>query len=128
MLACRLCLAFGEQDPEQWLEKCPRRVLNIWRAFAQAEGWDTERYLAAQTAVATRRLLLTKYQRDDREKVMRSLFDEAASYLSDYEKEERKADMPDPGVLKALAKDSGELLSVVASADAEIEGDVWQQL
>ena len=48
MLACRVCLAIGESDPEQWLEDVPERVFELWEAFYAVEPWGDERRLLAK--------------------------------------------------------------------------------
>ena len=52
MLACRVCLAIGHDDPEGWLETVTSRQLALWKAFYQLEPWgaDFERS-AAQSAL-----------------------------------------------------------------------------
>lgn len=42
MLACRLCLAIGNDDPEAWLESASERQLLIWKAFYRLEPWGME--------------------------------------------------------------------------------------
>lgn len=42
MLACRVCLAVGKDDPESWLESVSERQLLIWKAFYQIEPWGME--------------------------------------------------------------------------------------
>jgi len=37
LLACRLCLRFGEQDPEAWLDSIPERIWQTWIAYFNAE-------------------------------------------------------------------------------------------
>lgn len=39
MFACRLCLQLGIDDPEAWLAKTPRRVVNTWMAYWRLEPW-----------------------------------------------------------------------------------------
>jgi hypothetical protein len=35
--ACRLCLELGIDDPEQWLESAPPRVVSLWEAYDKLE-------------------------------------------------------------------------------------------
>lgn len=37
LLACRLCLRFGVQDPERWLNEIPERIWQLWVEFFNAE-------------------------------------------------------------------------------------------
>lgn len=125
MLACRLCLAFGVQDPEQWLEECPRRVLNLWRAFAVAEGWFTERYLAALSAVSLKKLLALKHEQDARPTVLKDVDEVANKYMpADWQWSEEKKRL-DPEVLKVMDRGGKPLATPCVSA--EIEVDPWQQ-
>lgn len=62
MLACRLCLRFGEQDPEQWLEDVPDRVWDLWKAYYSLEPFGGERALMAKTVVILKQLLASKFR------------------------------------------------------------------
>ena len=73
MLACRLCLRFGEQDPEQWLEDVPDRVWAVWKAYYSVEPFGNERELFAKLVVIAKRLLATKYQADSMESALESV-------------------------------------------------------
>ncbi len=72
MLACRLCLRFGVQDPEQWLEDVPDRVWELWKAYYALEPFGGERELAAKSVVIAKRLLATKFQPEAVEGVLKS--------------------------------------------------------
>lgn len=62
MLACRLCLRFGVQDPEQWLEDVPDRVWELWKAYYALEPFGGERALSAKTVILLKRLLAIKFK------------------------------------------------------------------
>lgn len=127
MLACRLCLAFGEQDPEQWLENCPQRVLNVWRAFARADKWADQRRLAASQSVVTKRLLAMKYHKDDRQASLQSVDEIAEFYMPiDWmiEKDETPKQIGD-GVLQVMSR-GGEVIKTPTHT-TEIEFDPWQR-
>lgn len=128
MLACRLCLSFGEQDPEQWLEQCPPRVLNVWRAFAIADGWFTERRLAAVSAIALKRLVALKHKEEYRVEVLASIDKVADKYVPlDWqwgEQDEEKQPL-DTGILMVMNR-GGEVLKT-PTYSAEIEVDPWQR-
>lgn len=49
MLACRLCLAIGHDDPEAWLETATERQLALWKAFYRLEPWGAEFHRSATT-------------------------------------------------------------------------------
>lgn len=40
--ACRLCLALGIDDPEDWLDKVSPRTFALWQAYYQIEPWGKE--------------------------------------------------------------------------------------
>jgi hypothetical protein len=52
--ACRICLALGIDDPEQWLHECTPRKLAIWQAFYRFEPWgaDMEQAANMQTQIS----------------------------------------------------------------------------
>jgi hypothetical protein len=126
MLACRLCLSFGEQDPEQWLESCPKRVLNIWRAFADVEGWHRERYLAAQSAVSLKRLVMFKVKEDSRQVVLKDIDKAANNHMPhdlQWSDDDVKPEM-DESILKAMNR-NGQVVSTPAFS-TNIEADPWR--
>jgi len=126
MLACRLCLAFGQQDPEQWLEQTPKRVVNLWRAFAIADGWFTERRLAAVAAVSMKRLLALKYQPEARGEVLKGIEEVANKYLPVDQQWSDEPQPMDPDALKMMAR-GGEVLNT-PTYSAEVEGvDPWRR-
>lgn len=128
MLACRLCLHFGIDDPEQWLENCGQRKLNVWRAFAEIDGLEsTDRYLLAQSTVTLKRLLMLKYQQEDRESVLKSVDKTAACFLpADKELPEEQPEPMDPGMLVAMARTQAELKTQSYSIEVDMV-DPWQQ-
>jgi hypothetical protein len=125
MLACRLCLAFGEQDPEQWLELAPRRVVNVWRAFAQAEGWFTERYLAAITATGIKRLVALKYDKDAIAKVLEGIDAVANAYMPLDMQWTEEAKQIDPNVLVAMNRGGESVSTPNYTTEIDIEVDPW---
>lgn len=126
MLACRLCLAFGEQDPEQWLENCPKRVLNVWRAFARVEGWHTERYFAAQSASALKRLVLMKVKEDAQQAVASDIDQTANKYMPfDLQWEPEDKPQMNESVLKAMNR-NGEIVKT-PTFSTQIEADPWKR-
>ncbi|QDV86915.1 phage tail assembly protein T [Stieleria magnilauensis] len=50
MLACRLCLALGIDDPEAWLDSASERQLALWQAFYRIEPWGAEFHRSATQA------------------------------------------------------------------------------
>lgn len=127
MLACRLCFAFGVQDPEQWLEECPPRVLNLWRAFAVADGWAMQRRLDVLGAVSQKRLVASKYKKSDVEEAMESLDKLVEHYLPvDMRWEEDEKKPLDPDVLKVMNRGGGEVAKTPLHS-TQIELDPWQQ-
>lgn len=81
MLACRLCLSLGIDDPEQWLEDCPDRVFAVWEAYSQVEPWWGQRELLARIVASLRCLLAGKYESDKVEGVLKNLDTIAAGYM-----------------------------------------------
>jgi hypothetical protein len=67
-----LCLQFGEQDPEQWLEDVPDRVWEVWKAYYALEPFGGERELAAKAVVLLKRLVATKFDAESITKVLDS--------------------------------------------------------
>lgn len=127
MLACRLCLEFGEQDPEQWLENCPPRVLNVWKAFSIADKWPEQRRLSASHSIVSKRLLAMKYHKDDRQAALESVDDTAELYMPidwQIEKDEAPKQMSD-GVLQVMSR-GGEVIKTPLHT-TEIEFDPWQR-
>ena len=129
MLACRLCLAWGIEDPEQWLENCPRRILNVWHAFAIADKWHSRRRMEAISAVSLKRLLAVKYNESDRRQLLESIDKIAELYIPEEWREENTSelDTPNEAVLKIMDRGGGNVLSTPThSVDIDI-GDPWQQ-
>lgn len=128
MLACRLCLAFGEQDPEQWLENCPPRVLNVWRAFAEADSWSMKRRLETTQAIVAKKLLASKYKKDDRLEALESLDKIVESIMPvDWRiEEDGEQKSIDQGLLLVMNRGGGEALKTPLYS-LEIEVDPWQQ-
>ena len=81
MLACRLCLRLGIDDPEQWLEDVPDRVYSLWDAYSQIEPWWSEREMLAQLVGLVRMMLAGKYSEENVEKALRNADMLAASYM-----------------------------------------------
>lgn len=128
MLACRLCLAFGIEDPEQWLEDCPRRVLNVWRAFASADRWGDERRLAAVATITLKQLLSAKIDKDHRQSVLESIDKIAERYLPAdlrFEADEKTVQL-DESILQVMNRGGGSVLNT-PTYSAEIEIDPWPQ-
>jgi len=126
MLACRLCLAFGEQDPEQWLEDCPPRVLNIWRAFSIADGWSTQRRVQTTNAIVLKRLLALKYKKDDRQEILKSVDEICEKYLpADWQSETEQESQISEGVLQAMNRNGTVIKTPLYTT--EIEFDPWQR-
>lgn len=127
MLACRLCLAFGEQDPEQWLEDCPKRVLNIWRAFSVADGWGMQRRHATAKAVATKRLLAFKYAEGSRKEALQAFDELVEKHLPiDYRFGEAEQEPISENVLHLMDRGGGNVLKTPTHS-IEIEIDPWQR-
>lgn len=127
MLACRLCLAFGVQDPEQWLEECPRRVLNVWRAFAIADGWGMQRRQAAANAIATKRLLAFKYAGDSRKDAIAEFDELVEKHLPlDLRFGEVEQEPISENVLHLMDRGGGNVLKTPTHS-IEIEIDPWQR-
>lgn len=42
-----MCLQLGIDDPEQWLENVPKRVLDFWDAYYKIEPFGIESHQAA---------------------------------------------------------------------------------
>lgn len=129
MLACRLCLAFGEQDPEQWLEVCPPRVLNVWRAFAVADKWAESRRLNATVALALKRLVAAKYNKDAIQSAMQSLDSLTESYLPadwQWDRSEQGESGLSENILLAMNRGGSVLSTPTQSISVEM-GDPWQQ-
>jgi hypothetical protein len=76
-----LCLRLGIDDPEQWLENCSVRKLNIWRAYYAIEPWGDEQRILAAIAAAVRQLALFKIESDKTEKLIELLERVAACYM-----------------------------------------------
>lgn len=81
MLACRLCLRLGIDDPEQWLEDVPDRIFSLWMAYSQIEPWWSEREMLAQLVGLVRMLLAGKYSEENVEKVLKHADQVAACYM-----------------------------------------------
>lgn len=127
MLACRLCLAFGEQDPEQWLENCPKRVIDVWRAFAAADRWEMNRRLSVGQSITTRKLLSLKYTQDSRKEVLESidrLVDLHMPIDMQIGEDTRDKSMSE-SVLEVMSR-GGEVVKTPVYT-VEIEADPWQR-
>lgn len=81
MLACRLCLRLGIDDPEQWLEDVPDRIYEIWLAYSQIEPWWSEREMLANLVALVRILLAGKYDEKNVESVLKHADQMAAAYM-----------------------------------------------
>lgn len=76
-----MCLRFGIDDPEQWLENCSRRKLNTWHAYYALEPWGDEQRILATAAAALRQLVAFKVDGEKLEKVMTLVDRIAACYM-----------------------------------------------
>jgi hypothetical protein len=74
-------LRLGIDDPEQWLESCPRRVLNVWRAYYAIEPWGNEQAVMAAVAATVKRSLIAEFGQDSVESVLQSVDNLAACHL-----------------------------------------------
>lgn len=68
-----MCLRFGEQDPEQWLEDVPDRVWDLWKAYYSLEPFGGERALMAKMIVILKQLLASKFSADTATEVIASV-------------------------------------------------------
>lgn len=119
-------MRFGVQDPEQWLENVPRRVLNLWRAFAIAEGWHIQRRLLAVIAVCLKRLVAIKYKPEARAELLKGIEESANKYLPHDQQWNDEPQSMDPDALKIMARGCEVLKTPVYSAEVD-GGDPWQQ-
>lgn len=49
-MAGRLCLELGIDDPEQWLEDTPKRIVDFWENYYRVEPFGLPWHQTAQTA------------------------------------------------------------------------------
>ena len=75
MLACRLCLRLGIDDPEQWLESVPKRVLALWMAFDAIDPIGNEAVMMAKLLSMTSFLQAAKCSGDESQQVYRCELD-----------------------------------------------------
>lgn len=76
-----MCLRFGIDDPEQWLESCSLRKLNIWHAYYAIEPWGDEQRILAAIVASVRQLVMFKIDGDKAEKLIELLERVAACYM-----------------------------------------------
>lgn len=76
-----MCLRFGVQDPEQWLEDVPDRVWELWKSYYALEPFGGERELFAKLVVLIKQLLAIKYKPEDAGKILKACDDIAGSEM-----------------------------------------------
>ena len=105
MLACRLCLALGIDDPEQWLQTASERKLTLWRAFYRLEPWGAEFHRSATQSAMTSGVMAMIAAGQGQKVEMRSMEDFMPSDWADAEKRKQKKKRPNTGkVLGLFAK------------------------